>query len=59
MLEQVANVSRTTIVRDAWKAGQSLSVHGWIYDVGDGLLRDLGLTVSSEAELRTLDESGV
>jgi carbonic anhydrase len=59
VLEQVANVSRTTIVRDAWKAGQSLSVHGWIYDVGDGLLRDLGLTVSSEAELRTLDESGV
>ena len=57
VLEQVANVSRTTIVRDAWKAGQQLAVHGWIYDVADGLLRDLGLTVTGEAELRTLDES--
>ena len=59
VLEQVANVSRTTIVRDAWKAGQQLAVHGWIYDVADGLLRDLGLTVTGEAELRTLDESDV
>ena len=59
VLEQVANVSRTTIVRDAWKTGQSLAVHGWIYDVSDGLLRDLGLTVTSEAELRVLDESDV
>ena len=59
VLEQVANVSRTTIVRDGWKAGQQLSVHGWIYDVGDGLLRDLGLTVSGEADLRALDESDV
>ena len=57
VLEQVANVSRTTIVRDAWKAGQQLAVHGWIYDVADGLLRDLGLTVTGEAELKLLDES--
>lgn len=41
VLEQVANVSRTTIVRDALARGQELSVHGWIYDLGDGLLRDL------------------
>ena len=59
VLEQVANVSRTTIVRDAWKAGQRLTVHGWIYDVADGLLRDLGLSVTSEADLRALDESDV
>jgi carbonic anhydrase len=57
VLEQVANVSRTTIARDAWKAGQPLAVHGWIYDVADGLLRDLGLTVTSEADLRRLDEA--
>jgi carbonic anhydrase len=57
VLEQVANVSRTTIARDAWKAGQQLAVHGWIYDVADGLLRDLGLTVTGEADLRRLDES--
>ncbi len=59
VLEQVANVSRTTIVRDAWKAGQPLTVHGWIYDVADGLLRDLGLTLTSEADLRAIDISDV
>jgi carbonic anhydrase len=39
--EQVINVSRTTIVRDAWARGQELTVHGWVYDLHDGLLRDL------------------
>jgi carbonic anhydrase len=43
---QVANVCRTTIVQNAWARGQQLEVHGWIYAVNDGLLRDLGLTVS-------------
>ncbi len=42
---QVANVCRTTIVQDAWKRGQSLSVHGWIYSLKDGLLRNIGLPV--------------
>ncbi len=44
---QVANVCHTTIVQDAWRRGQPLAVHGWIYDLGDGLLRDLDLTVGS------------
>jgi len=47
VIEQVTSVSQTTIVRDAWLRGQSLSVHGWIYDIADGLLRDLGVTVES------------
>jgi carbonic anhydrase len=47
VIEQVANVSQTTIVRDAWSSGQTLSVHGWIYDLNDGLLRDLGVSVAS------------
>jgi carbonic anhydrase len=42
---QVANVCHTTIVQDAWRRGQPLTVHGWIYSLADGLLRDLGLTV--------------
>ena len=42
VVEQVVNVSQTTIVRDARARGQALEVHGWIYDVRDGLLRDLG-----------------
>jgi len=39
--EQVINVAQTTIVQDAWARGQSLTVHGWIYALRDGLLRDL------------------
>jgi carbonic anhydrase len=51
VIEQVANVSQTTIVRGAWARGQDLAVHGWIYDVGDGLLRDLGMCITAEAEI--------
>ena len=50
MIEQVANVCQTTIVRDAWERGQDLSVHGWIYGIEDGLLRDLMSTVTGRAE---------
>ncbi len=39
--EQVVNVSQTTVVRDAWARGQALAVHGWVYDLADGLLRHL------------------
>jgi len=46
VIEQVANVSQTTVVRDAWSKSQPLTVHGWIYGLSDGLLRDLGVTVS-------------
>jgi len=51
VLEQVANVCQTTVVRDAWERGQGLTVHGWIYGLQDGLLRDLGLTVGSQGDL--------
>src|SRR5262245_32081969 len=44
VIEQVRNVGDTTVVRDAWRRGQPLAVHGWIYDVADGLLRDLDVT---------------
>jgi len=43
--EQVMNVCRATVVRDAWDRGQEIAVHGWIYDIADGLLRDLQTTV--------------
>ena len=48
---QVLNVCATSSVQDAWKRGQSLAIHGWIYDIHDGLLKDLGLQVSSKAQL--------
>ena len=51
VVEQVLNVCNTTVVRDAWARGQALAVHGWIYDLADGLLRDLGVSAAGEAEL--------
>jgi carbonic anhydrase len=49
VVEQVGNVCHTTIVRDAWARGQSLTVHGLVYGLHDGLLRDLGVSVSEAA----------
>jgi carbonic anhydrase len=45
VMEQVRNVSQATVVRDAWDRGHQLAVHGWVYDLRDGLLRDLGVSV--------------
>lgn len=53
VIEQVANVCQTTIALDAWDRGQELTVHGWIYGLRDGLLRDLGITVSGADEAAT------
>jgi carbonic anhydrase len=50
--EQVINVAQTTVVRDAWERGQDLTIHSWVYGVHDGLLRDLGITVSSYDEIQ-------
>ncbi len=51
VVEQAMNVCRTTIMQDAWSRGQPVSVHAWIYRLTDGLLHDLGFTVSSAAEM--------
>jgi carbonic anhydrase len=48
---QVSNVCATTIVQDAWNRGQELSVHGWIYSLTDGLLRDLDLCVENQEQV--------
>jgi carbonic anhydrase len=50
VIEQVSHVCQTTIVRDAWDRGQAVSVHGWIYGLRDGLIRNLGLSISSAPE---------
>jgi carbonic anhydrase len=50
VIEQVMNVSQTTVVRDAWANGNELSIHGWVYDLRDGLLRDLGTSISASSE---------
>jgi carbonic anhydrase len=51
VIEQCVHVARTTIVQDAWRRGQPLTLHAWIYRLQDGLVRDLGLEVDSQAEL--------
>lgn len=48
VIEQVSNVCNTTMVRDAWAKGHKLVVHGWIYHLKDGLLRDLNVTTTGE-----------
>src|SRR6476646_8021965 len=50
VIEQVANVCHTSIARDAWERGQPLAVHGWVYGIEDGLLKDLAVTVSDFGE---------
>lgn len=51
VIEQVFNVCQTTIVQGAWNRSQPLCVHGWIYGLQDGLLRDLGVTISNFVEM--------
>ena len=54
IIEQAANVCHTTIVQNAWEAEQELSVHGWIYSLKDGLLRDLQVTASSLSDISSI-----
>jgi carbonic anhydrase len=50
VVEQSANVCQTTIVQDAWERGQDLTVHGWVYGLRDGLVRDLEFSATSADE---------
>jgi carbonic anhydrase len=59
VIEQVLNVSRTTIVQNAWSRGQELAVHGWIYGIEDGLLRDLDICITSQRQLSGAYEEAV
>jgi carbonic anhydrase len=54
VLEQLVNVCQTTVVQNAWEQGQDLTIHGWVYGLQDGLLRDLGVAVTSADELAPL-----
>ena len=51
VIEQAFNVGQTTIVESAWARGQQLTLHGWVYSLENGLLRDLCMTASSRGEL--------
>jgi carbonic anhydrase len=54
VIEQVVHVTETSIVKNAWSRRQPLSIHGWIYAIGDGLLRDLNVCITSPSEVHTL-----
>ncbi len=51
VIEQVVNMCQTTMVQTAWERGQGLSVHGWIYGLANGLLRDIGITITNPDHL--------
>ena len=51
VVEQVANVCHTTIVQNAWRSGQELTVHGWIYSIEDGILKDLDVCITKSDEI--------
>lgn len=51
VIEQVHDLAKTSIVQNAWKSGQILSLHGWVYGVGSGVIKDLGVNVDSEIDL--------
>ncbi len=54
VIEQVSNVCHSSIVQDAWRRDQDLTVHSWIYSIKDGLLRDLGLHVNNQDDISEL-----
>jgi carbonic anhydrase len=51
VIEQVRNVCHTTIVQNAWASGRPLAVHGLIYGLGDGLLRDLAVRITNPDQI--------
>ena len=55
VMQQVYNVCQTTIVQDAWKRKQDLSIHGWIYDLKNGLLNDLNIGATENAEIKNIE----
>lgn len=59
VIEQVINVCRTTVVQDAWNRQQNLTVHGLIYDITDGLLKDLGMSISKPHEMDLTHKAAV
>ena len=59
VLEQAVHVCETTVVQDAWRRGQPLDVHAWIYGLEDGLLRDLSFCVTAPDELRPALEAAL
>lgn len=54
VIEQVNNICHTTMVQEVWNSGQNLTVHGWIYGIGNGLLKDLRISVRKADEIKDI-----
>ena len=54
VVEQVLDLAKTSIVQGAWERGQNLHVHGWVYDIRDGLINDLDITISDNTSLSSV-----
>ena len=59
VIEQVVNVAHTTVLQDAWSRGQPVTLHGWVYGVSDGLLKDLHVSVGSNESLAVAHRAAV
>ena len=59
VIEQVANVCQTSIIRRAWERGQELCIHGWVYDLTDGLLRDMNVCATNQDEAQSVYEAAL
>ena len=59
VVEQVGHVCQNNIVQEAWRRGQPLTVHGFVYDVADGILRDMGLSVASEEDRERVRQNSI
>jgi carbonic anhydrase len=58
-IEQVVNVAQSTVLQDAWLRGQTVALHGWVYGIHDGLLKDMGITVSGNDSLESVYRAAV
>lgn len=59
VIEQVMALSQTRIIQDAWRDSNPLEIHGWIYDIHDGILRDLGIDLQQTADTESVYESAI
>ena len=59
VIEQVVNVSQSTVLQDAWSRGQKVSLHGWVYGIHDGLLQDMRVTVTENNGLEPMYRAAV
>jgi len=59
VIEQVLNVCQTTVVQEAWNRGQELTIHGWIFGLDDGLVRDLGISIDAPAAVQATYEQAL